>query len=75
MNKTVLQNVILNEIHFNTFEGGLMPGALNYWMYFLFLFTGRLLAQQCWELLCVRLHVAKCLTGFKLCSTTLNNMQ
>ena len=30
----MLQNVILNGIHFNTFEGVLVPGALNYWMYF-----------------------------------------
>ena len=28
-------------------------------------------SQHC----CVRLHVAKSLTGFKLCSTTTNNMQ
>ena len=32
-----------------------------------------LLGHQCWELLSP-LHVAQGLTGFKLCTTTLNNM-
>ena len=54
-------------------ERSLRPGAHGRNM------VGQQLPQQCWTDIvgscCVRLHVAKSLTGFKLCASTPNNTQ